>query len=78
VTARGTLTLFVRVPDYRYELRERGEVVATGHLAREQPFDVGERVEIGGRIGVVRAIEPQLGELELRLLVELIPTDGEL
>jgi hypothetical protein len=53
--------------DYRYELRRGDEVVATGHLSREQPLEVGERLEIGGQIGIVRAVEPLLGEQELRL-----------
>jgi hypothetical protein len=30
--------------DYRYELRRGDQVVATGHLSREQPLEVGERV----------------------------------
>jgi hypothetical protein len=47
--------------DYRYELRRADEVVATGHLNREQPLEVGERLEIGGQIGIVRAVEPLLG-----------------
>ena len=59
------------MPDYRYELR-RGEVmIATGHLSREQPFEVGERITIGNRSGIVRSIEPSLGERELRLVVQL-------
>jgi hypothetical protein len=57
---------------YVYELRQGEEVVATGHLHREQPFEVGERVSIGGREGIVRAIEPLLGERELRLVVQLV------
>lgn len=57
--------------EYRYDLRCGGKVVATGHLGREQPFEVGERVEIAGRVGVVRAVEPILGERELRMVVQL-------
>jgi hypothetical protein len=53
--------------DYRYELRRGDEVVATGHLSREQLLEVGERLEIGGQIGIVRAVEPLLGEQEFRL-----------
>jgi hypothetical protein len=55
------------MPDYRYELRRGDEVLATGHLSREQPHEVGERIVIGGRPGIVRTIEPLLGERELRL-----------
>ena len=56
--------------DYRYELRRGDEVVATGHLSREQPL------EIGGQSGIVRAIEPLLGEHELRLVVQLVRDRG--
>jgi len=59
------------MPEYRYELRRSDEVIATGHLSREQPFEVGERITIGSRSGIVRSIEPSLGERELRLVVQL-------
>ena len=57
---------------YRYELRRGHEVVATGHLSGEQPLEVGDRLEIGGHAGIVRAIEPLLGEQELRMVVQLV------
>jgi len=63
------------VPEYRYELRRGDEVVATGHLTREEPLEVGERVEIGVRTGIVRTIEPLLGETELRLVAQLLRED---
>jgi hypothetical protein len=56
---------------YRYELWRGEELVSTGYLTREQRLEVGERVVIGGRPGLVRAIEPLLGERELRLVVQL-------
>ena len=59
------------MPDYRYELRRGDEVLSTGHLSREQPLEVGERIVIGGRPGIVRTIEPLLAERELRLVVQL-------
>ena len=59
------------MPDYRYELRRGEEVIATGHLSREQPLEVGERIAIGSRSGIVRDVEPLLGEHELRLVVQL-------
>jgi hypothetical protein len=59
------------MPDYRYELRRGDEVIATGHLSREQALEVGERIAIGGHSGIVRAIEPLLHERELRLVVRL-------
>jgi hypothetical protein len=58
---------------YRYDLRRGEEIVATGHLSSEQPFEIGARVEIGGRTGIVRALEPILGEPEHRLVVQLLP-----
>lgn len=59
------------MPDYRYELRRGDEVIATGHLSREPPFEAGERITIGGRAGIVRDVEPVLGEREQRLVVQL-------
>ena len=56
--------------DYRYELRRGDEVVATGHLMREE--EVGDRLEINGQPGIVRTIEPLLGEHELRLVEQLV------
>jgi hypothetical protein len=58
--------------DYRYELRRGDEVVATGHLSREQPLEVGDRIEVGGLPAIVRTIEPLLGEPELRLALRLV------
>ena len=58
--------------DYRYELRRGDEVVATGHLSREQPLEVGDRIEVGGQPAIVRTIEPLLGEHELRLALRLV------
>ena len=57
--------------EYRYELRRGEEVLATGHLSRERPLEVGERLVIGGRPGIVRSVDPILGERELRLVVQL-------
>jgi hypothetical protein len=63
------------MPDYRYELRRADEVVATGHLSREQPLEVGEQIAIGNQVGIVRTIEPLLGEREMRLVVQLRRND---
>jgi hypothetical protein len=62
------------MPEYRYELRRGDEVIATGHLNSDQPFEVEERTTIGGRSGTVRSIKPSLGKRELRL----VPTCGAL
>ncbi len=59
------------MPNYRYELRRGDEVIATGHLSSDRPFEIGERIAIGSRSGIVRTIEPLLGERELRLVVQL-------
>ena len=52
---------------YRFELRRADEILATGHLSPEAPLAIGDRIEIGRRRGIVRTIEPLLGERELRL-----------
>ena len=57
--------------DYRYELRRGDEVAATGHLTREQRVEVGDRFVVGGLAGIVRSVEPVLGERELRLVVQV-------
>lgn len=61
---------------YRFELRRGDEIVATGHLARDEPVEVGDRVSIGAREGIARSIEPILSESELRLVVQLVGDDG--
>ena len=63
------------MPEYRYELRRGESVVATGHLSREQPLEIGERITIGSQAGIVRTVEPLLGERELRLVVQLSRDD---
>ena len=70
---RPRITFAARMPsfEYRYELRRGEEVVATGHLTPDRPLEAGERIEIGGAVGTIRAIEPLLGERELRLVVEM-------
>lgn len=62
--------------EYRYELRRGDEVVATGHLLREQSLEVGERLTIGSREGTVRVVEPLLGEREQRLVIQLVREPG--
>jgi hypothetical protein len=57
---------------YRYELRRGEEVVATGHLSLDRVLEVRERVHVVGREGIVRVVEPLLGEDELRLVVQLV------
>ena len=57
---------------YRYELKRGDEVLATGHLNRDTPLATGDRITVNGREGIVRAIEPQLGEREQRLVIQLL------
>lgn len=60
------------MPDYRYGFRRGDEVLATGHLSHEQPLEVGDRITIGARTGIVREVAPRLGEHELHLVVQLL------
>jgi hypothetical protein len=62
----------VVVISYRYELRRRDEVVATGRLSRDEPLEVGSRMAIGGQVGIVRSVEPVLGERELHAVMQLL------
>ncbi|HEY5693242.1 MAG TPA: hypothetical protein VIR14_01930 [Gaiellaceae bacterium] len=55
---------------YRYELRRGDEILATGYLLRTDPLAVGERIRVAGQPGVVRMIEPELGDRTLRLVVD--------
>jgi hypothetical protein len=57
--------------NYRYELHGGDEIVATGHLNLEQAPEVGDHVTIGGQTGIVRVVDPLLGENDLRLVVQL-------
>ena len=60
------------MPDNRYELRRGDDVIATGHFSRERPLEVGERITIGSQSGIVRTVEPILGEREQRLFVQVL------
>jgi hypothetical protein len=57
---------------YRYELKRSDQLLATGHLNRDTPLATGDRITINGRQGIVRLIEPQLGEPEQRLVIQLL------
>ncbi|HJQ51278.1 MAG TPA: hypothetical protein VJ838_12265 [Gaiellaceae bacterium] len=58
--------------EYLYELRDCDGVIATGRISRELPLEAGDSIEIAGRRGIVRAVEPLLAEMEQRLIVQLI------
>jgi hypothetical protein len=70
--SRVSLEIVLARVDCRYELRGGDEVVATGHLNHEPPLEIGDHVEVGGEPGIVRTIEPLLGEHEIRLVVQLL------
>ena len=59
---------------YRYELRSGSATIATGHLSGAEALEVGDRIEIAGSAGIIRAVDPILGEHELRLIVDLAST----
>jgi hypothetical protein len=63
--------------EYRYEVRRGEEIVASGHLTREQRLEIGERLAIGKDVGIVRTVEPVLGDRELRLVVQLLREGGD-
>jgi hypothetical protein len=52
------------VPEYRYELRRGEDVIAPGHLSREQPLELGDEITIGSERGLVRTVEPLPGECD--------------
>jgi hypothetical protein len=72
-----TLTGLVAPLTYRYELRQGDQIVATGRFGQEQPLQPGDRVEIGGRSGIVHTVAPLLGESELHLVVQLLRQQGD-
>ena len=61
---------------YRYELRRGDEVIATGRMTRERALEVGERITLSGRLGVVRSIEPVLSERDLHMVIQLFRDNG--
>jgi hypothetical protein len=58
---------------YRYELRRNEEIVATGHLSRETPLRVGDRLTINRSHGIIRSIHPTIDDQELQLVIQLLP-----
>jgi hypothetical protein len=46
-------------------------------LRHEQSLEVGDRIDIGGQPGMVRTVEPLLGERKVRLVVQLMPDFGK-
>jgi ribosomal protein L21E len=56
----------------RYELRLGGRTVATGLMDELAEFEVGDRVDIAGSAGIIRAIEPLPGGRTSRLVVDIV------
>lgn len=64
--------MIVSTRNYIYELRQGGAIVATGHLARETPFKVGERVRFDERAGIVQSVVPTLEPGVERVVIQLL------
>ena len=60
---------------YIYELREGETVVATGHLSHDPPLEVGQRLVINKRDGLVHAIDATADPFEQRLVIQLLRDD---
>jgi antitoxin (DNA-binding transcriptional repressor) of toxin-antitoxin stability system len=59
---------------YIYELRRGEEIIVTGQITHEGPVEIGERIMIAGRDGIVRSITPIPGQNQKRLVVQLLPS----
>ena len=57
--------------NYRYELRNGDEIIATGHLTWEHDLDIGDEITIGRHRAIVDTIEPVLRTNEKRLVVRV-------
>jgi hypothetical protein len=57
---------------YRYELPRDEEVIATDHMTHECALEVGDEITIGKKAGIIRSIEPRLGETEFHLVIQLV------
>lgn len=62
---------------YIYELRESETVIATGHLRTTDPYEVGQRMTINDRDGLIQSIEPTLNPREQRVVIQLTRPNKE-
>ena len=62
---------------YIYEPRGGENIIATGHLTHDEALEIGQRVTIAGREGIVRSILPTAGQNERRLVVQLLPNGDD-
>lgn len=60
---------------YRYELRSKDQILATGHLSWDHPLEIGDEIRIGTSRGTVDAIDPVIGSHENRLVVTVHDTN---
>lgn len=73
----GMHTLYrVATFSYSYELRRGEELLATGHLSRDSLLEIGQRINVNGREGIIRSIEPQLHQSEQRVVIQLFGNDA--
>jgi hypothetical protein len=63
---------------YLYELRQGDQIIATGHYTHDQPLEIGERISLAGRDGIVRSLIPIRGAHEQRLIVQLLPAPDQI
>lgn len=56
--------------DYVYELRENGNVVATGHLTVGHALTPGDEVPFGDGRAIVREVRPSVGGIT-RVILEV-------
>ncbi|MGZ4392226.1 MAG: hypothetical protein ACXVRK_08935, partial [Gaiellaceae bacterium] len=64
------------MPDYRYELRRGDQVIATGHLTREQPLEVGDRISDRGRSPIRNGLRRRVEHLWSAQFDPLSNTEG--
>lgn len=62
---------------YIYELHRGDEIAATGHFTSEGAVEIGDRVDILGRLGIVQSIVPIRSQTEDRLVVQLLAPDED-
>jgi hypothetical protein len=54
--------------DYIYELRQGGQVTATGHLSFGQDLAPGDEVPFGAGVATVLEVRPSLGGTSIVIL----------
>jgi hypothetical protein len=57
--------------NYEFELKQDGEVIATGRMRWDKPLAVGDRVTIGPHAGSVTQLMPALPGRDPRAIVAI-------